>query len=64
MFKPCLHALLPVLLPALSNIAVAQQLPALKTPQDIDAFFQTYYQRPRPELIASAIDGLHSTGML
>jgi TonB family protein len=42
----------------------AQQLPTFKTPEDVGAFMQTYYLRPRPELIADVVDALHSTGFL
>jgi hypothetical protein len=64
MFKRSLQVFLAVLLAALTNTAATQQPPILKTPQAIDAFCQTYYLRPRPELIAGVIDALHSTGFL
>jgi hypothetical protein len=59
-----LFRVLPLLLVALANSVAAQQLPALKTPQDVDAFLQMYYLQPRPELIAGVVDALHSTGYL
>jgi hypothetical protein len=64
MFERCLQVLLAVLLPAGTRTAAAQQPPTLKTPQAVGDFCQTYYLRPRPELIAGLIDALHRTGSL
>lgn len=47
----------------LSKIGTSQALPSFKTMDDIDAFTATYYQHPRPELIASLMESLHSSGL-
>jgi hypothetical protein len=47
------RAILPVLLVALMSATGAQEYRDLKTPDDLPNFFQTYYQKPRPELKCS-----------
>jgi TonB family protein len=64
MFRPFLQVFLTLVSLALTSTTAAQQSPVLETTHDVDAFCQTYYLRPRPELIADVIDALHSTGFL
>jgi len=47
----------------LSKIGTSQEHPSFKTIDDIDAFTAKYYQHPRPELIASLMEALHSSGL-
>lgn len=42
----------------LGEPGTSQQTPVFKTPDDVSSFVQTYYQRPRPELIADLIRSL------
>ena len=63
MFTRFLQMLLFLLVPALANIAAAQEH-SLKTIHDVGEFMQTYYRQPRPELIASLIQALHSSGFV
>jgi hypothetical protein len=44
------------LLIAVAQPAFGQKLPHLNRPEDLSAFTDTYYQHPRPELIARAIE--------
>jgi hypothetical protein len=64
MFTRFLQMLLFLLVPALANIAAAVQEHSLKTIDDVGEFMQTYYRQPRPELIASLIQALHSSGFV
>jgi hypothetical protein len=63
MFTRFLQMLLCLLVPALANIAAAQEH-SLKTIHDLGEFMQTYYRQPRPERIASLIQALHSSGFV
>lgn len=47
----------------LSRVGTSQERPSFKTIDDIDAFTKTYYQHPRPELIASLMESVHSSGL-
>ena len=58
-----LQMLLCLLVPALANIAAAQEH-SLKTIDDVSEFIQSYYQQPRPGLIKGLIEALHSSGYL
>ncbi len=64
MFTRVLQVLVLLLAPATANIGAVQTSLELKTLYDVDAFMQTYYLHPRPELIGHLIHALHSTGFL
>lgn len=55
--------LLFLILPGLPDISAAQEH-SLKTFEDVSDFMQTYYRQPRPDLIASLIGVLHSSGFV
>ena len=63
MFTRILQMLLFLILPGLPDISAAQEH-SLKTFEDVSDFMQTYYQQPRPDLIASLIGVLHSSGFV
>jgi hypothetical protein len=47
----------------LARPAAAQENPEFRTLDDVSNFVQTYYQQPRPELIADLIRALQSIGL-
>jgi len=47
----------------LGKAGASQQNPQFKTLDEVSSFVQTYYQRPRPELIADLIRSLHAAGL-
>jgi hypothetical protein len=62
-FKRSLPALPVLALTLLTSVGAAQPPPSFKTPEDVSAFVQTYYQRPRPELVGGLIEAFYSTGL-
>jgi hypothetical protein len=63
--------MVPRLAPGLAIVGVvllgkpgaSQEAPFFKTLEDATSFTETYYQNPRPELIADLIGALHSSGV-
>ncbi|HTK42987.1 MAG TPA: hypothetical protein VL287_15455 [Gemmatimonadales bacterium] len=47
----------------LGKAGASQQIPPFKTLDEVSSFVQTYYQRPRPELIADLIRSLPAAGL-
>jgi len=47
----------------LGKPVASQEVPSFRTLGDVDRFTETYYQHPRPELIAGLIRALQSTGL-
>lgn len=50
-----------LLLLAWMGVAFAQQPPAVRTAKDIEELTQTYYEKPRPEIITAVIRALQAT---
>lgn len=48
----------------LGTPSVAQQHPSFQTLEDAEPFIGTYYQKPRPDLIADLIEALPSIGLI
>jgi hypothetical protein len=59
-----LHLVLSVAgLVLLVKPGASQEAPSFRTLDAVTSFIQTYYQNPRPELIAGLFGALHSTGL-